>query len=362
METMGAVAVVPGTPDSMHVRTDVPVPERTGEAVLVRVLDAGVCGTDVEIHEGHYGTAPAGSGYLVLGHENLGVVEECPAQSGLSVGALVVATVRRGCPERCRACLSDQSDMCLTGNYLEHGIRGLHGFMSERYAERADHLVRLPRRLAAVGVLLEPLSIVEKGIEQALRAHQRVSWQPRKAVVLGAGPVGLLAALVLRLRGLEVHAAALEPEGGARDRLLREVGVAYASTASLPLAALAERVGRVDVVFEATGATGVVLPATRMLGPNGVCVLSSVTAGERMLDVDVAGWNREMVLGNRLVCGTVNAARRHYESGVKDMEAAQERFPGWLERLITRRLAYANAELALQRRPEDIKTVLEFGS
>jgi threonine dehydrogenase-like Zn-dependent dehydrogenase len=196
---MGAVAVVPGTKDSLHVRKDVPAPERQGDDVLVRVLEAGVCGTDAEIHQGLYGEAPAQSPYLVLGHENLGVIEWCPPGSGLSLGDLVVATVRRGCAQRCRACVSDQNDMCLTGSFTERGIRGRHGFMCERYAESADYLIRLPPSLRRVAVLMEPTSVVEKGIEQALRFQQRVTWQARKAVVLGAGPVGLLAALVLRI-------------------------------------------------------------------------------------------------------------------------------------------------------------------
>ena len=360
MATMGAVAVLPGTRESLHVRNDVPVPERGADDVLVRVVEAGVCGTDVEIHQGLYGQAPDGIPYLVLGHENLGIVDATPSGGGLSAGDLVVSTVRRGCPERCRACVSDQNDMCLTGNFRERGIRGLHGFMCERYSESPRFLVRLPPPLRPVAVLMEPLSIVEKGIEQALRFYQRVTWQPRKAVVLGAGPVGLLAALVLRLRGLEVYVAALEPEGGARDALLREAGIGYISTGSNPIATLPEQLGRIDVVFEATGASAVVVPAMRILGPNGVCILSSVTGGQKMLEVDVAVWNREIVLGNRLAFGTVNAGRRHFEMGVRDMEAAEARFPGWMARLITRRIPYLEAPRALERRPDDIKTVLEF--
>ncbi|HET8644971.1 MAG TPA: glucose 1-dehydrogenase [Vicinamibacteria bacterium] len=358
---MGAVAVVPGRRDSLHVRGDVPAPRAQGDEVLVRVLETGVCGTDAEIHQGLYGQAPEGCDYLVLGHENLGRVDWCPAAAGLRKGDLVVSTVRRGCPERCRACVSDQNDMCLTGHFLERGIGGLHGFMCEVYAESPLYLVRLPEALRAAAVLLEPLSIVEKGVEQALRFHQRVTWQPRKAVVLGAGPVGLLAALVLRLRGLEVHVASRDPEGSARDHLLREVGVRYVSTGGDPdLAGLAERVGRIDVVFEATGATAVVVPSMRILGPNGVCILSSVTPGRKALEVDVAGWNREMVLGNRLAFGTVNAGRRHFEAGVRDMEAAEERFAGWLARLVTRRRPYQEAAAALEKGPDDVKVVLEF--
>jgi len=359
---MSAVAVRPGTPHSLHVRTDVPVPRSGGEVVVVRVLQAGVCGTDVEIDQGLFGEAPGGCDYLVLGHENLGVVESCPPGCGLSPRDLVVSTVRRGCGESCAACAAGRSDLCLTGRFSERGIRRRHGFMSELYAEEPGYLVRVPSSLRATAVLMEPLSIVEKGIDQALYLSQRLDWGPRTAMVLGAGPVGLLAALVLRLRGLSVNVAALEPEGSPRDLLLREAGIRYLSTAAAPIEELPARVGRVDLVFEATGATAAVVPAMSILGPNGVCVLSSVTAGHRALPVDVAAWNQEMVLGNHVVFGTVNAARLHFEAGVRDMELAEARYPGWLSRLITRRVPFTDAVGAIVHRPDDIKTVLEFAS
>lgn len=357
---MRAVAVVPGNKDSLHVRGDVPEPAPGAGEAVVRVLEAGVCGTDVEIHQGLYGAAPGGSPYLVLGHENLGVVDSAPAGAAVAVGDLVVATVRRPCDEPCRPCAADQNDMCLTGRFKERGIGGLHGFMSERYSEDPRYLVRVPYSLRDVAVLLEPMTIVQKGIEQALRIQERMAWDPRKAVVVGAGPVGILAAAALRLRGYEVTVAALEPEGTFKDRLLDEAGIDYVSTGRTPLSDLKAKLGRVDLVFEATGSAHVVLPAMQMLGPAGVCILSSVTGGSRNLEVDVATWNREMVLGNRLVFGTVNAARRHFESGVADMAAADERLPGWLAKLITRRLPYTEAPRALERSPEDVKTVLEF--
>ncbi len=272
----------------------------------------------------------------------------------------MVSTVRRPCPERCRACLHEQQDMCLSGHFLERGIRGLHGFMSERYAELPQYLVRLPAELRPVAVLLEPMSIVQKGIDQAFRIQQRLTWDPRKAVVLGAGPVGLLAALVLRLKGLEVTVAALEPEDSPKARLAADAGIRYVSTAKTPLGQLPSVVGRIDIVFEATGATSVVFPAMSILGPNGVCILSSVTGGQKTIEVDLATWNREMVLGNRLVFGTVNASRRHFEAGVRDLANAEGRFKGWLERLITRRVPAVEAPRALEREPTDIKTVLQF--
>lgn len=357
---MKAVAVIPGTRESLHVREDAPDPQPAEGEALVRVLEAGVCGTDVEIHQGLYGQAPAGSPFLILGHENLGVVEQAPPHSPVKPGDLVVSTVRRPCPDQCRPCICDENDMCLTGNFSERGISRLHGFMSERYAESPRYLVKIPSHLRGFAVLMEPLSIVEKGIEQAFRIQSRLAWDPRTAVVLGAGPVGMLAAAALRLRGLDTIVAALEPEGGLKDTLLGEAGIRYLSTATTPLEALPSKLGRIDLVFEATGATVVVFAAMRLLGPDGVCILASVTGGQKVLEVDMATWNRDMVLGNRVVFGSVNAARRHFEAGARDLEAADARLPGWLGRLITRRLPFTEAPKALARTPDDIKVVLDF--
>ena len=357
---MRAVAVVPGNHGSAHVRDDAPDPRPAHDHALVRVLEAGVCGTDVEIHDGLYGEAPPGSGFLILGHENLGVVESSPPGADVQAGDLVVATVRRPCPERCVPCARGQNDMCITGHFTERGIRGVHGFMSETYSESPAYLVKLPGHLRAFAVLVEPMSVVQKGIDHAYRIQERLPWQPRTAVVLGAGPVGILAAVALRLRGLEVTVAAREHEGSFKDSLLREAGIHYASTASTPLADLPRKTGPVDIVFEATGATTVVFPAMRLLGPDGVCILSSVTGGSTTIEVDLATWNREMVLGNRLVFGTVNGSRSHFEAGARDLEIAESRIPGWLARLITRRLPFSDVATALVRRPEDIKTVLVF--
>jgi threonine dehydrogenase-like Zn-dependent dehydrogenase len=357
---MRAVAVVPGTPHSLHVKSDAPEPSRGPGDALVRVLEAGVCGTDAEIDEGLYGQAPDGDGFLILGHENLGVVETAPRGAHVQQGDLVVATVRRPCLENCRPCAASQNDMCVTGNFLERGIRGLHGFMAERYAESPAYLVKLAPHLRRFAVLLEPMSVVQKGIDHAFRIQQRAAWEPRTAVVLGAGPVGILAAAALRLRGLEVTVAALEPEGSPRALLLREAGVGYVCTGGTPVGDLGQRLGRIDVVFEATGAAAVVFPAMRILGPDGVCILSSVTGGGGKVEVDLATWNREMVLGNRVVFGTVNAGRGHFEAGARDLEKIEARVPGWLGRLITRRVPFAEVKEAMARRPEDIKTVLVF--
>jgi threonine dehydrogenase-like Zn-dependent dehydrogenase len=357
---MRAVAVVPGKKDSLHVRDDAPDPRPQSGEALVRVVEAGVCGTDVEIHQGLYGEAPEGSPFLILGHENLGVVEEAPAGAVVSAGDLVVSTVRRPCPERCRPCASDQNDMCITGNFKERGIKGLHGFMSERYAESPQYLVKLPAHLREFAVLMEAMSVCQKGIQQAVAIQQRLAWSPRRAVVMGAGPIGILAAAALRLRGFEVHVTATGPEGSFKDKQLREAGITYVSTQTVPLMSLPEKVGPIDVVFEATGATAVVGPAIQILGPNGVCILTSVTGGQKMVEIDLATWNREVVLGNRLVFGTVNASRMHFEMGRRDLEAIEELLPGWLGRLITRRLPFKDAAQSMTRARDDIKTVLMF--
>jgi threonine dehydrogenase-like Zn-dependent dehydrogenase len=357
---MRAVAVVPGTKDSLHVRSDAPEPQPGKDEALVRVVEAGVCGTDVEIHQGLYGEPPAGSPFLILGHENLGIVESAPAGAVVAAGDLVVSTVRRPCPERCRPCASDQNDMCLTGNFKERGIKGLHGFMSERYAEDPHFLVKLPAHLSKFAVLMEAMSVVQKGIQQTVAIQQRLAWDPRRALVLGAGPIGILAAAALRLRGLQVHVMATGPEGSFKDRQLREAGITYVSTRTTPILAMPQKMGPIDVVFEATGATAVVGPSIQVLGPNGVCCLTSVTGGQKTFEIDIATWNREVVLGNRLVFGTVNASRVHFEMGRRDLEAIEELLPGWLERLITRRIPFTEAHQAMERAPDDIKTVLTF--
>jgi threonine dehydrogenase-like Zn-dependent dehydrogenase len=356
---MRAVTVTPGLAGSLRV-LDIPDVQPVAGEVVVKVLQGGLCGTDAEITAGLYGEAPPGCAYLVLGHENLGVVESAPAGSSLLAGDLVVSTVRRPCPERCLPCRAGENDMCLTGHYLERGIQALHGFMSERYVEDPQHVVHVPSRLRAIAVLVEPMTVAQKALEQTFRIQGRMRWAPRQAVVLGAGPVGILAAAAMRIRGLEVTVVSREAEGSARDALLREAGIAYVSTTRTPIDALPRRLGAIDLVLEATGAAAVIAPAISILGRDGVCVLASVTEVGRKSEIDLGEWNRQMVLGNRLVFGTVNAGRRHFEAAVRDLETAEERLPGWMGRLITRRLPFTEAARALRREPAEIKTVLDF--
>jgi threonine dehydrogenase-like Zn-dependent dehydrogenase len=325
--------------------------------VLVKVLDVGIDATDAEINRGLYGEAPEHSDFLIIGHESLGRVEALGAGvNGLAPGDLVVATVRR--PDDCPNCQAGEYDMCLTGNYKERGIKGLHGFMSEYFVEEPEYLVKLPTELRSVGVLLEPLSIVEKAIYQAYKIQDRLIWQPKLALVLGAGPIGMLATLLLRLRGIETYTAALSHISSHKAQLVEELGAGYIDVNTDPILNLEEKLGRLDLIIEATGNSTVAFQAMRITGNNGVLCLTGVSAGNKKLEIFSDALNLDMVLGNKAVFGTVNANGRHFEMGVEDMKLAQTQWPGWLGKLINRRLPLDKFEEGLQRRREEVKAIL----
>jgi threonine dehydrogenase-like Zn-dependent dehydrogenase len=323
---------------------------KTGAAVEVEVVEVGVCGTDLEIANDGYGAPPEGRDSLVLGHENLGRVVSVPDGVDLKTGQLVVATVRRPCPERCPPCAVGQSDDCLTGNYTERGIKG-----------RGDYLIPLPSTLTKVGVLMEPSSIVEKGLIQAFSIQRgRMPWEPKQALVCGAGAVGLLAAIFLRLRDLEVSLVAKADPGSPAYKVAQAVGATLLDATEHPVSKLGQELGHIDIIFEATGASSVAMDAIAATGHNGVCCLSSVTAGTRTLTVDADSLNLDMVLGNKLVFGTVNANRRHFEAAARMLGAAVRRWPGVMEQIVTRRVAAEHFADAFTRQPDDIKTVITF--
>lgn len=335
---MKAIAVTPGERNSARVVearrpsiADVP----GGRGVLVKVLRVGVDGTDREINEAQYGAAPPGEPFLILGHESFGrVVEVGPAVRELAPGDLVVATVRR--PGLSLYDAIGTPDMTTDDVYYERGINLLHGFLSEHYADAADHLVKVPRGVAEVGVLLEPLTVVEKGIAQAYEIQRRLRvWRPRRAAVLGAGTIGLLATLVLRLRGLEVTTFGKAARPSRNADLLDGLGSRYVVTSEVPVPAEAAASGAFDLVFEASGFSPLVFDGLRALGKNGVLVLSSVTGGERKVEVDADRLNLEFVLGNKVMVGTVNASREYFEAGVRDLTHAESAWPGWLAGLLT---------------------------
>jgi threonine dehydrogenase-like Zn-dependent dehydrogenase len=336
---MKAITVTPGLANSATLR-DIPKPSLQdipdGRGVLVRILRVGMDGTDREINAGQYGATPEGSDFLVLGHESFGVVEQVgPGVTEPAPGDFVVARVRRA-----GRSFYDQigmPDMTTDEQYFEHGISRVHGFLTEYYVEDPEYLIRIPGGLKEVAVLLEPTSIVEKGIHQAYEIQRRLKvWRPRRAAVLGAGTIGLLATMALRNRGLEVVTMGLDPAPYLNSDLVEAVGARYVATKGQTITQIGAEHGQFDLIFEATGFSPLVFEAMcLLLGKNGVIVLSSVTGGSRKVDVPSDAINLDFVLGNKVMVGTVNANREHFEAGVRDLAIAEAQYPGWLDRLLT---------------------------
>jgi threonine dehydrogenase-like Zn-dependent dehydrogenase len=336
---MKAIAVYPGQPHSMHLE-EVPEPKvrdiPDGRGVLVQVLRVGVDGTDKEINEAQYGAAPPGDDYLITGHENFGrVVEVGPnVPDTIRPGSYVVATVRR--PGHSPYDAIGLQDFTTDDVYYERGINLRHGYLTEYYVEDAEYVVLLPDTLREVGVLLEPTTVAEKGINQAYEIQRRLKiWQPRRAAVLGSGTIGLLAALILRLRGLEVTCFSLPRAPYLNSDLIEELGGRYVSSQDMTLSEAAQEYGPFDVMLEATGFSPLVFEAAEALGKNGVLVLASVTGGDRKAEVPADMINQGFVLGNKVMVGTVNASRADFESGVNDLIKAEALYPGWLAKLLT---------------------------
>ena len=335
---MKAIAVLPGQPGSVHLAelampsvADVP----NGRGVLVKVLRVGVDGTDREINAAEYGAAPDGFSFLVIGHEGFGRVEAVgPDVTFLKRGDYVVATVRR--PGKSLYDLIGLQDMTTDTQYFERGINLRHGYLTEYYVEDEAFIVKVPKGLKDVGVLLEPMTVAQKGITQAYEIQRRLKiWRPKKAAVMGAGTLGLLASLVLRLRGLEVTTFGRTPKPYLNADLLDGIGARYVNTAERSIEDASRNFGPFDLIFEGTGSSAVVFDTMLALATNGVLVLSSITGGARTLEIPADRINLEFVLGNKVMVGTVNASRENFETGVADMAQAEAEYPGWLGRLLT---------------------------
>ncbi len=335
---MKAIAVFPGKSNTVHL-AEMPKPSvdevSNGRGVLVKVLRVGVDGTDKEINAADYGNAPQGYDFLVIGHESFGQVEAVGSNVvEVKPGDYVVATVRR--PGSSIYDLIGTNDMTTDDTYFERGINLRHGYMSEYYVDDAEFIVKIPQGLKEVGVLLEPMTVVEKGIAQAYEIQRRLRvWRPRRAAVMGAGTIGLLATLALRLRGLQVTTFGLNPKPYLNSDLIEAIGATYQSTKEMSIFEGAKEYGPFDIIFEATGFSPVVFDSMQALGKNGVLVLSSVTGGDRKIEVPADKINLNFVLGNKVMVGTVNANREYFEMGVKDMAQAEAEYPGWLQRLLT---------------------------
>jgi threonine dehydrogenase-like Zn-dependent dehydrogenase len=353
---MRAVVITPGQQDSDRL-VEVPDPTpKPGEA-LIRVLSVGVDGTDDELVSGQYGQAPEGDDQLIIGHESLGWVVE-PA-GDLPAGQLVAAIVRRPDPVPCLNCAHDEWDYCLNGQYTERGIKGRHGFLAEYYTEQPKYLVRVPDELERVGMLVEPTTISVKALEQVEVIQRRLTWEPKRALVTGAGPIGLLAAAVLALRGLEVVVYNRSDRGPKVD-LTHAIGAQYVAAGSVELGHdLAREHGPFDIAVEATGFSPLAFRLLGTVGANGVAVLTGVSGGDRVAELPVDHLNLEAVLQNKVLVGTVNADRQNFERAVADLAGIEQRWPGWLQQMITRRVPLERYSEALHRAPEDVKAVVD---
>jgi len=348
---MRALTTIPLQAGTLEVR-DVPDAKPGAGELLVDAVAVGVCGTDKEIARGDYGWAPPGAERLVLGHESLGRVREAPDGSAFSAGDLVAGVVRRPDPEPCGACAHGEFDMCRNGRYSERGIKDIDGYASEQWVVETDYAVRLDPALGDLGVLMEPTSVVAKAWEQVERVGARAWFEPQRVLVTGAGPIGLLAAMLGRQRGLDVHVLD-RVRRGPKPQLVHDLGASYHWS---DIDSVTERI-KPDVVLEATGVPHLVLGALSGTAAYGITVLTGVSSGGRTLPVDPGELNRGIVLENDAVVGSVNANLRHYGQAAEALSAADA---DWLARLVSRRVPLERFAEAFEPEEEDVKVVLTF--
>lgn len=361
---MKAVAVLPGKPSSVHLR-DIPTPKLgdqphphvclipEGRSVLVKVLQIGVDATDREINEALYGNAPPGGEHLVIGHESFGqVLEVGDKVTEVKPGDFVTCTVRRP-----GGSLFDQigrNDITSEEVYYERGINLCHGYLTEHFVDDAEYVVKVPQNLKHLGVLAEPASVCAKAIEQAFLAQQRLQvWQPKRAFVLGAGQIGLLATMMLKLRNIDVYTVATRPGPHLKSEIVESYGASYVSSKELSVADLARKVGKPDLIFEATGNAEVCFRAMEILALNGVLIWTSITGGKSEVSLDAAKINLEWVLGNKLLVGSVNGNRRHFELGLQALSHGELTYPGVTSRILTNPIAGLDRFAEMMQQLED---------
>jgi threonine dehydrogenase-like Zn-dependent dehydrogenase len=335
---MKAIAIFPGKPNSIHT-TELPTPKvsdiKDGKGILVKVLKVGVDATDREINEAKYGNAPPGYDFLVLGHESFGIVEEVgPNVRSVKPGDYVTATVRRP-----GGSIYDQIgtyDMTSEETYYERGINLLHGYLTEKFVDHEEYIVKVPKGLKHLHVLMEPMSCAAKAVAQAYEAQRRLRvWRPQRAFVMGVGQIGLLATLLLKLRGLEVYSLARSLPGTLSSQIVEGLEATYVSTQQTPLEELVKKVGKADIIVDATGSSSIAFNAMQYLGHNGVLAWTSITGGANRTELPSDKINIEWVLGNKLLLGSVNANREYFESGIKDFALGEVMYPGVIQKILT---------------------------
>ncbi len=367
---MRAVGVVPGKREVRLIEHEAPGIAAANQ-VKIRSLEVGVCGTDREICTFVYGSPPDGFEYLVLGHESLGeVIEVGAGVSSLKPGDLVVPSVRRPCPHaNCLPCRADKQDFCFTGDFTERGIKMTHGFLTEYYLEEEKYLTYVPPELRDVAVLVEPLTVAEKGLAQVWEVQRRLPWIPPKttpgqpgagknAVVLGAGPVGILGAMVLLVNGFKTCVYSRSKAPNPKSELVESLGATYLSAQVESVDQLAERIGNIDLVYEAVGTAKISYEVLRVLGLNGIYVFTGIPAPKPSLEIDADIIMRKLVLKNQVVLGTVNADRASFEGAIRDLGIFRKRWPVALRSLITGRYKIDQFRDLLLGRATGIKNVI----
>ena len=371
---MKAIAVAPARRELKLI--DVEAPRLTSPSqVKIKILEVGVCGTDREICSFQYGTPPSGSEHLIIGHESLGeVVEVGSRAAGLGIGDLVVTTVRRPCPhEVCTSCITDRADFCYTGDFHERGIKQQHGFMTEFVVDESRNMNLVPRALRNVGVLVEPLTIAEKAIEQIWSLQVRLPWacphtrergmgHCHRAVVLGGGPVGLLGAMALVRQGFETFVYSREKAPHPKVSIVEAIGATYVSAESASLDDLAARVGNIDVVYEASGASQLSFEVIERLGVNGIFVFTGVPGRKAPVAIDTDRLMRSLVLNNQVVFGSVNASRANFQAAINDLASFNQSWPQAVSGLITGRFPVEDYRDLLLGPARGIKNVLSFAN
>jgi len=366
---MHAIAIIPGAPGTVLVERKEPEVQNTDE-IKIRIREVGICGTDREEVKGGRAAAPQDHKELVIGHEMFGqVVAVGKSVSRVKVDDFAVFTVRRGCG-KCLSCRMNRPDMCLTGDYKERGIKGLDGYQTEFVIDTEQYVVQVPPELKKVGVLCEPLSVAEKAIDEVQRiqkarlpdAPSKPDWmQGRRCLVAGMGPIGLLAALALRLRGAEVYGLDIVGSYTPRPQWLEAIGGKYIDGRQVSADKLDDQVGPMELIFESTGVASLEFNLLDALGTDGIYVLTGIPGGDRPLEIPGAELVRQLVLDNQVMLGSVNAARGHFQMAVDDLVQADKRWNGLVEKLITHRYYFDETESAFSKHPaNEIKTVIQW--
>ncbi len=371
-ESMQAVGVIPNKREVGILSQ--PSPQITGSSqVKIRTLEVGICGTDREICNFDYGTPPLGSDHLVLGHEGLGeVVEVGPGAERFKVGDLVVPSVRRPCPhDYCLSCREGRQDFCTTGDFTERGIKMVHGYMTEYFVEEEKYLNYVPAELRDVAVLVEPLTVAEKALAQVWHIQKRLPWENphhngqgpgfgKTAVVLGAGPIGILGAMALVINGFKTYVYSRSAEPNPKATLVNSIGAKYISSETVPVKQFAEMVGNIDLVYEGVGVASIAFDVLKILGLNGVFVFTGIPGHKSAISVDADLIMRQMVLKNQVLVGTVNADRSAFEHAIRDLGIFKKRWPKALGSVITGRHSIADYRDLLVGKAQGIKNVIKI--